>query len=564
MMRRGRSVFAAAPLLLAGLLAPSASAQDAPLFTRPFNGVPVPKEDKFLRIVPETAFDASDDHLRHLDPGGGPDALPANLPPRFTDATGIPGTTGMPVGAAFLAQFIDHDLDLTRERFDTFLIEPFVRNYVLIEGFFQNRRTPGFDLDPVYRIHPLDYPSDPNTIGPWDLSNLRFRLFMLPDGSADFFRGPGGLAIIGDARNDLVGITAQIHRAFMKLHNRQVDRIIARERLDESTIEFQSDLWWDIFNEARNYTTAYYQGIVCNEIATYLTGRTLYDALADRIEPIGPLEAPHGMLEFAEAGFRLHTLIPPLVQIGPDRFVSPVDDAQRQGVSFDYLFGPTAPPAGRLDAGVAAPLRDIVGLFIPGNPLEITLDLAQVNVLRGREVSLPSGEDYLQFLIAEIGQHPGASVIRDKLVLNPSTAPLVLDPVDDADLMADLVAGDTDLWAYVLIEAELNDGVLGPVGQDILERTWLNLLLADEWSLLGAPKGAFTRDQMAFFRSATFERLLSEVIDPADVNHDMVVNARDLSMILAAWGTRNPDLDLDGSGLVDLGDVTALLADWGV
>ena len=540
-----------------------AMANDAPLFFRPFEGVPIEREMPFKRIVPEALIDASDDDLRQLDPGGGPNALPPLLPPRFEESETTPSTSGMKAGHAFLAQFLDHDLDLTRERNDEFLIPPFVRAYLPILGEFQNRRTPGLDLDPLYRIHPLDYPSDPDTIGPWDLSNLRFRILVAEDGSADFFRGPGGLAIIGDARNDITGAIAQIHRAFMRLHNTQVDRIIARDEIDEDAVEFQSDQWWDIFNETRNYVTAYHQGMVMGEIATQFTGRTLWDALADRDEPIGPLASPHGVLEFASAGFRLHTIVPATVQVGPDTFVSPLDGALRRGVSFDYLFGPDAPPAAKLDLAVVSPLRDIVGLFIPGNPLEITLDLMQVNILRQREVTLPSGEEYLAFLLDELGQPPATAVVRDKTVLTPRTARTFLDAVDDADLLADLDAGDTDLHAYILAEAELNGGLLGPVGQDIFERTLIGLLAADDWSLIGANSDQFTPEQMAFFRDATFDRLLEEALKPEDLNRDVIVNAADLAMILAAWGRRDPDLDLDEDGVVGAGDVMRVLEAWG-
>ena len=35
-------------------------------------------------------------------------------------------------------------------------------------------------------------------------------------------------------------------------------------------------------------------------------------------------------------------------------------------------------------------------------------------------------------------------------------------------------------------------------------------------------------------------------------------------MSLIYWGTNNPDLDLDGSGIVDTPDLLAVIAAWGV
>ena len=496
-------------------LSPQTGAGDAPLFARPFEGVPARTHAPLLRIVPLERINFENDDQRQLDIGAGPHNPPACLPPRFTDERTTPSTSGMPVGGAYFGQFVAHDLTLMRLQFNERIREPFVFRAGEIDGHLVNLRTSGFDLDSVYRISPLEYPSTPESLGPWDSSNLRFRFGTNRKGAVDFVYGKNDKALIGDARNDVTGLIGQLHRAFMTLHNVQVDKIIARDRIDESSLEFCSDQWWNIFNEARNYTTAYYQGIVCNELARQLTGRTLFDALEDTDEAVGQISGPQVTAELAGCAFRLHTLIPTEVRVGPDRYVSPIDERLRDGVPWPYLFGPAAPPAGRLDTAVAAPLRNIVNLDIPGAQFPITLDLAQVNLLRGREMKLPSGEEYLAFLMDELSLNPESTTrIRGKQLLTPQSAATILDPRDDADLLADLNNGDTDLWAYILLEAELNAGLLGPVGQDIIERTWVGLLRADNWSLLGEYRDQFTPEQMAFFRGATFERLLEEILAP--------------------------------------------------
>lgn len=48
---------------------------------------------------------------------------------------------------------------------------------------------------------------------------------------------------------------------------------------------------------------------------------------------------------------------------------------------------------------------------------------------------------------------------------------------------------------------------------------------------------------------------------PGDVNGDYVVNAADLSLLLAAWGTPGPG-DFDGDGLVGAADLSVLLLNW--
>ncbi|HMN97561.1 MAG TPA: GC-type dockerin domain-anchored protein [Phycisphaerales bacterium] len=49
----------------------------------------------------------------------------------------------------------------------------------------------------------------------------------------------------------------------------------------------------------------------------------------------------------------------------------------------------------------------------------------------------------------------------------------------------------------------------------------------------------------------------------ADVDGDGTVDARDLGLILAAWGTAEPCADLDGDGTVDGSDLGIVMAAWG-
>ncbi len=51
------------------------------------------------------------------------------------------------------------------------------------------------------------------------------------------------------------------------------------------------------------------------------------------------------------------------------------------------------------------------------------------------------------------------------------------------------------------------------------------------------------------------------IVEPCDFNFDGVCNVPDIDRILGALGTNDPQLDLDGSGTVDDGDITGWLAD---
>ena len=53
-----------------------------------------------------------------------------------------------------------------------------------------------------------------------------------------------------------------------------------------------------------------------------------------------------------------------------------------------------------------------------------------------------------------------------------------------------------------------------------------------------------------------------ETSDPADFNRDGVVNGQDLALVLAHWGSSNPDVDLNLDGIVNGADLTLLLSAW--
>ena len=50
-----------------------------------------------------------------------------------------------------------------------------------------------------------------------------------------------------------------------------------------------------------------------------------------------------------------------------------------------------------------------------------------------------------------------------------------------------------------------------------------------------------------------------------DLNHDKVVNAADIGLLLGMWGQPSdlPEADLNGDGVVDNGDFGLILANWG-
>ncbi len=55
---------------------------------------------------------------------------------------------------------------------------------------------------------------------------------------------------------------------------------------------------------------------------------------------------------------------------------------------------------------------------------------------------------------------------------------------------------------------------------------------------------------------------LPPVYAPQDLNHDGLVNAFDLAVVLSAWGTYEPLADIDDDGIVGGGDLASLLSAW--
>jgi parallel beta-helix repeat protein len=53
-----------------------------------------------------------------------------------------------------------------------------------------------------------------------------------------------------------------------------------------------------------------------------------------------------------------------------------------------------------------------------------------------------------------------------------------------------------------------------------------------------------------------------ETWNPADFNRDGVVGGQDLALVLAHWGSSNPDVDLNLDGIVGGADMTVVLSQW--
>ncbi len=429
-------------------------------FFRPFNGSPTPGGQPFGRLIPNSQCYAK--------------GLPSRPPAMALSGVMIENphdpafSPNIVLGLVFYGQFVDHDVTLNESPGQGPSHDPPI-----------DVRTPALDLDSVYGSGPqID-------TGFYTQDGL---LFQLGENGTDLLRDDQGVAIIGDPRNDDNGLIRNIHLSFQKYHNLLMsDALNGVPSGSLSSVQKAA-----LFAMVRNDVIAFHQGIVTNELAIAFTGRPV----PDNMPP-----ATNIPVEFSAAVYRLgHSLVPNTIAINEfgDR-MSPTDPRLRapgNSVPFSMLFGPRAQPAARFDALISmtmhtllipfSPTNRATGDLIGGNSPNIGqgrmmngvmhLDLAETNILRGREQRVPSGEEYLAMM--------------NGLPYNP------------------LTSGNTDLFLYILHEAAPL-GHLGRVGTNVFDRAIGGIIAGDPYRYTNP--ALFTPMQTFQYRQATVETLLLRI-----------------------------------------------------
>jgi hypothetical protein len=366
----------------------------------------------------------------------------------------------MPAGFAYLGQFIDHDMTLD--------LTPLSQQEADPRGL-TNFDTPFFDLGSVYGRGPA---GDPQLYDPAD--PRRMRLGRTPDGLPDLPRRADGTAVIGDHRNDENLIVCQLHLAFLLLHNGFVDGGAS-------------------FEEARRLTRWHFQWLVVHDFLPHVVGRPLVQSMlrpdarrgltVDRRfyrpgnphRPMMPVEYSAGAYRFGHsmvrAEYEMHDAVtlPFFGSPGHDlRGSRPIPSSAR--VDWNYFFeipGRSAPDdrnmARLIDTKLALPLAELPPTVVKHVDGAI-LNLARRNLLRGKRLGLPAGQDVARAMGA-------VPLSNDRLGLTERGW-----------------NGKAPLWFYVLKEAELLGGrTLGPVGGRIVAEVILGVLALDRTSFLNAP-----------------------------------------------------------------------------
>ena len=449
----------------------------------------------------------------------------------------------------YWGQFVDHDLTAATDNDSVIGINVTPLTPLQPAGvvaLLKNKRNPALNLDSVYGDGPFAQPK-PNEIAvPYqagDPAKLQLGQLSVAGAGAGVVVPPvadrerdlprvGGVAQIGDGRNDENLVVAQLHVAFLRFHNNAVDWV--RDNEPERTGI------GDVFARARDLTRWTYQWLCVHDyLATVLEDGAVDRVLASEDDLLGLADRarPYMPLEFSVAAFRFgHSMIrgaydwnrnfgapgtillpraslEQLFQftgtggfIGgastlPDNWVAEWD----RFVELDDLFPIRS--ARPIDTFLAGPLADMVNQLAgtqvpPDSDLgKLLKHLARRNLLRGFRLSLPTGQ-----------------AVADALGIPLLTAQELTDGLDQGVRDALDKGGFVDrtpLWFYVLRESEVrtNGDALGPVGSRIVAETIIGQLRRDPRSYLNQtgwtpaagvrlPDGAVVTSIAAFLRFA--------------------------------------------------------------
>ncbi len=415
---------------------------------------------------------------------------------------------GLPAGFTYLGQFVDHDLTADRTSVE---LGEHISPAELVQG-----RSPRLDLDSMYGAGPLDEESERFYAA--DGHHLKVGRTLEDDPGAGFDlprRGSGTArqartANIPDLRNDENLAVAQTHAAFIRFHNRVVDKLRASVP-DEKK-----------FHRARRKVVKHYQWMLRTDyLPRIVQPRIVRDVFTNGrklVEPgASPDQVPTMPVEFSVAAFRFgHSMIRSNynwnkifddgsgslellfefsatsgtlgfgrrltnIWVADWRRLFDFGDADRDDLTVPRdKFN----AAMRIDTGLVDPLAQLrTGSFggpgMPGN--DIRRNLAFRNLMRAKMLRLATGQQMAQKL-----QDAGVDVTPlTRAEIRNGRNGAVLD-----DLTAnerDSLVENTPLWFYVLREAELNRGRLTGVGGRLVAETFHRAMEGSRFSIVRDP-----------------------------------------------------------------------------
>lgn len=348
-------------------------------------------------------------------------------------------------GQPFFGQYLAHDITADRSP---------LRAHADVNAL-RNLRSPRANLEALYGGGPV---GSPYLFDQRDPAKL---LLGVPDG--DLPRNQQGIALIGDPRNDVHAFMTGLQVAFIRVHNRLVDRLRA-DGVSES----------DLFENARLALNWHYQWVILHDFLPNLVGAPMATSVMNEAPRFyHPDAGAYLPVEFADAAYRYgHSQIKGDYQLQ--------DGGRRYPVFPDLAgFGPLAPEhvidwrllfdvPGYEPAQRAKPIDGTLPTSLIRLPetitgqVEITAyrSLAARDLQRGQGTGLPSGE----------------AVARAMGVTPLTRAELALGDWQD----------ETPLWLYILREAAARGGGdhLGEVGGRIVAEVIVGIVRHDPESYL--------------------------------------------------------------------------------
>jgi hypothetical protein len=425
-----------------------------------------PKTGMFGRLFPNLKkFEPSDNALIALG------QAMIETPTQAADPAG--DNAAIAAGYTYLGQFIDHDITLDTTPFPEREADPLAT---------ENFRTPALELDSVYGNGPGAHPFLYERRSGGRLMVGENQPF--PGGSPtlthDLHRDKQGIALIFDPRNDENLIVAQLHLAMVKFHN----KVMTTRTLN--------------FAQAREKVTHHYQWIVLHDFLPRIVDPTiLKQVLKNGRKHYKPKKWAFIPVEFSVAAYRFGhsmvretyshnklfpnaTLAQEFLFTGLSGSVVPVP----ANWPIDWRrFFETATPA---PAGTFNPSRKIdqflttqLGSLPLGAPVPHQNNLAVRNLIRGKSLGLPTGQD-----------------VAKKLGVSPLTPAEIATGTDGAVAKANGLDKKTPLWYYILKESSLKAAGqrLGPVGSWILSDVFVGLLQMSPGSILDPKNKNFKPD----------------------------------------------------------------------
>jgi len=377
-------------------------------------------------------------------------------------------------------QFIDHDIDLSESGSTEFVP-------IAVPG-----GDPDFDPDgsgnaliPFYRVDPVDGTGEttPRQYENQITSFLDASMVYGADAeTAAALRGPGGTLLLDEdgflVRTDDGGVLAGDIRAAENVGLTSLHTLFAREhnfwvaRLARHNPDLSDD---DLYNMARQRVEAEIQAVTFNEFLPVLVGDDTIPAYSG----YDPTVNPGISVEFSTAVYRFgHSLLSSTIQrldengneiaagnlALSDAFFAPGEITDNGGIA-PILRGLADSTAQEVDMMIVEDVRS----FLFGAPGDGGLDLAALNIQRGRDLGVATYND-----------------LREALGL--ARAETFFDITGDADVAAALEAvyGDVDLveaWIGGLAEPAVNGGLLGELFSTVLVDQFLRLRDGDPyWS----------------------------------------------------------------------------------